>query len=532
MLWSEVTGVSPDSTAKASPWALLKQPLFRSMWLANLITYVGNWANEVGAGWAMATMRPEPLIVSLVAVANSAPLFLLGLPAGALADIFDRRALILAAQFWLLLTAVVMAGLTYAGELNPTLLIFFSLSLGFGSALAIPTWQSIIPQLVKPDELLAAVTLNSLSSNIARAIGPAIAGLLVWAAGPWTAFAINALSFGYVFLTVARWKPQHSPSRKRESLTAATLGGLRYLRHSGPLRRVYLRAPAFLLPASAVWALMPVLIKVDLKLTATHYGGVLAAVGLGAILSMGQLKKAQLRLGFNRLLLLATLVFGSALAVMPFCTHELALCLSGLALGCGWLTSLSSFQALIQTRVPDWVRARALAVYAIVFFGCLSFGSLLWGLVAQHTSTRIALWTAAATMILAGLSTMTLKVPDDQLPDLCSSGTWPVPPPPLDQSRPVRILVEYRIKEGRLAEFLPLLQEIGSMRRRDGAYRWSASSEHSQPRHFQEAFFSPNWSEHVSMHERLTRADQLVYDRLESLLERPPESTFWAVHLP
>jgi MFS family permease len=410
--------------------------------------------------------------------------------------------------------------------------VLLTLCLALGGAFVSPAWQATVPSLVGRKDLTKAVTLGSISVNVARAIGPMVGGVLVSAQGPWAAFTLNAVSFTYVVLTLTLWKPDPGPRPRRESLTTATLAGLKYLRHSKPLRQVFLRALAFVLPGSALWALIPVLVKIDLAMSAGAYGSVLTSIGVGAVATVGMLDTLREKFGINRLLLSASLLFAGGVALLPFARNVITLCLLGLLLGGCWLSCLSSFQAVVQTRVPTWVRARALSVYSIVFFGGLSTGSLLWGTVARVTETSLALWIAALCMAVGSLVASRLRVPEGEVPDLSPSGAWPMPMAPLDTTRPVQVVIEYTAKpDAPVEEILDLLNMLGSVRRRDGGYNWTVSQDRDRPDVLYEVFFSASWAEHMDMHERFTREDEVLQNRIDEYLVGPTRVRHLTVHL-
>src|SRR5215213_1818024 len=268
----------------SSTWSPLRLPLFRALWLAAVASNVGTWMHNVGAEWLMTTLAPTPFLVALMQTAETAPTFLLALPAGALADIVDRRRLLIFSQAWMLCAAVALAASALAGLTSPTVLLLLTFALGLGAAMNAPAWQAIVPELVPREELASAVSLNGVAFNIARAVGPALGGLIVAAAGPWAVFLLNSFSFVGVILVLYRWRRESVESiSPTERVVGAMRAGLRYARHAPELRNVLVRTGAFALCASALWALMPLVARRELGLGPFQYGLLLGCLGAGAI---------------------------------------------------------------------------------------------------------------------------------------------------------------------------------------------------------------------------------------------------------
>src|SRR5919201_5129438 len=273
---------SPGPAPGASIWSPLRRPVFRSLWTASVASNTGTWMQTVGAAWLITSLTPSPLLVALMQTDTSLPVFLDGLPAGALADVVDRRKLLLVTQAWMLLTALVLGLLTLAGLVPAWTLLALTFLLGLGGALSAPAWQAIIPDLVERQELTSAVALNAAGFNVARALGPALGGFVVAAAGPAAAFLLNAGSFLGVLAPIYRWRPTPAQSdAPPEDMLGATAAGMRYVRHAPALQAVLIRIGVFMLGASALWALLPVMARHELGLDATGYGIVLGSLGFG-----------------------------------------------------------------------------------------------------------------------------------------------------------------------------------------------------------------------------------------------------------
>ncbi|MBL8901321.1 MAG: MFS transporter, partial [Planctomycetes bacterium] len=467
----------PRATASGSrapgaggAWAPLRERLFRSLWIANLASQVGTWVHEIGAAWLMASLSPSPLWIALVQAAGSFPLFLLALPAGALADLFDRRVMLLWAQAWMLLGAAVLAATTFAGVTGPLLLLLGTFALGLGTAIAAPAWASLTPELVSRARLPAAIALQSLAVNLARSVGPALGGFLVAAWSPGAAFALNALSFLGVLWVLARWKrPRPAETMPRESFGGALRAGLRYALHAPPLRIVLVRAGAFIVPASALWALLPSLARYELAIDAATYGVLLGAFGIGAVLGALLLPRWRKRFSAHRLVQLAGLVYAASLVGLAELRSFLPLALAMGAAGGAWLSTLSTLNVAAQTSVHDWVRARALSLYGLVFFGALALGSSGWGALAELLGLAWSFRVAAFLALLGVALSLRAKLAPVPPSTLAPSRHWPMPTldfEPHAHDGPVEITLEYRVPLDRQETFLALLDERRSLRLR------------------------------------------------------------------
>ena len=465
----------------------------------------------------MTTLTPSATVVALVQAATSLPMFLLALPAGALADVVDRRRLLLVTQGWMALCAGALALATALGVITPGALLLFTCLLGLGAALNAPAWQAIQPELVAREDLPAAVTLGSISFNIARAAGPALGGLLVATAGSEATFALNALSYLGVIVVLARWRRQPEESMlPAESLLGAMQAGLRYVRHAPEVLTVLLRGGVFVLCGSAVWALLPVVASSELGSGPTGYGLLLAALGLGAVAAAMALPRLRRRASPGALLAAAVLVFAGATAILGLARAFLPIA-SGLLLGGGaWLTLLSGFNVSLQTVVPGWVRARALSVYLLAFYAGLTGGSALWGALAERCGLQTALLASAAGQVLGLLATVRFPLRSGEGLNLAPSRQWPVPiiVHDLEPDRgPVLVTVQYQVDPARAAEFAAALQEVRRIRLRDGAYQWGLFVDAAVAHRYVEVFVVRSWVEHLRQHERVTWADRDLEER-------------------
>jgi MFS family permease len=476
--------------------------------------------HNVGADWLMTSLAPSPFMVGLMQTAENAPLFLLALPAGALADIVDRRRLLLYTQAWMLVSAIALGLLTLFGLTTPWVLLLLIFTLGLGSALNAPAWQAIMPELVPRSELSAAVSLNSVAFNIARAVGPALGGLVVAAIGSWAVFLLNSLSFLGVLFVIYRWRREHVESiSPTERIVGAMRAGVRYMRHDPDLRAVLVRTGVFVSCASALWAMMPLVARQQLGLGAFSYGVLLGGLGAGAILGAVVLPAMGRKVPINALIVGGTIIFAAATFVLATVHVFALLCVVMLFAGIAWMALMSSFNVSVQAIVPAWVRARVLAIYLLVFFGGMAMGSALWGAVANRIGISAALLYAAAALIvgLAAAYFFPLRIVEEL--DLAPSLHWSEPTvvtEPHPQDGPVLVTVDYQIEPERAEEFVEAMREVKRILRRDGAMRWGLFADPARPGHFVETFLVESWAEHMRQHARITNEDRVVQDHVRS----------------
>lgn len=503
----------------ASPWAPLRRPLFRALWIATVISSVGTWMHEVGAGWLMVTLNPSPVMVSLVQAATALPLFFLALPAGALADIVDRRQLLIATQAWMLGCSLLLGLITLAGAVDAWMLLVITFALSCGAAMMTPAWAATVPELVPREELQPAVALNSIGINVARAIGPALAGVLVAATGPAAAFLLNAVSFIGVIVVLARWRrvPRAS-TLPAERFFGAMRAGLRYVRAAPRLQAVMVRALTFFVFATATWALLPLVARASGG-GAEIYGILLASIGAGAVGGAFVLPRLRAALTRDALVRAASTLYAAAMAAAALGSTLQVLVPAMLVTGAAWIAVLSSLHVSAQTSVPAWVRARALSIYLVMFAAGTTGGAVLWGAVAARSSISIALLAAAAGALLAVLSTWRVSLGGQDEADHTSPVSWPEPQThgEIEPDRgPVLITVEYRIAPESSAAFAAAMQELRRIRRRDGAVSWGLFYDAADPQRFVESFVVESWVEHMRQHQRATLADGEISSRARS----------------
>ena len=497
-----------------SAWTPLSYPVFRALWIASLISNIGTWMQNVGAAWAMTSLSPSPLMVALVQSATSLPVFLVGMPAGAVADIVDRRRLLLVTQTWMLIAAALMAVLSWADLMTGANLLVLTFALGIGVAMNAPTWQAITAELVPPSELTPAVALNALPVNIGRAVGPALGGVLVAAAGPALVFALNAASFVAVIVVVYRWRREAPRAMlPAERVIGATRAGIRYACHAPPLVAVLVRTGLFIVCASGFWALLPVIARRDLGLDALGYGALLGCFGFGAVAGAAFLPRVKSRLTVDTVVGLATICFALVSALTACWRFIPGLGVAMMLGGVAWIAMMGSLNGAAQIAAPAWVRARALGIYLLVFQGGLALGSAFWGFTAQHVGASIALASSAAGAMLGLAAIRRWPLRAIGTLDLTPSPHWPEPHVdvvPGPEEGPVLVEVEYSIDPAQADTFMRALRDLERIRRRDGAVNWAVYRDSAKRERYVETFLVESWIEHLRQHERLTMVDNTV----------------------
>jgi MFS family permease len=500
--------------------------VFRALWIAQFASNIGTWMQTVGAQWLL--IDRSPVLVSLVQTASSLPIVLLALPAGAWADMFDRRRLLLSAQLAMLAAAGALTVLTFAGEVSPVVVLTLTFLLGCGTAVAGPSWQAIQPELVDRSALPQAAALNGVNMNLARAVGPAIGGVIVAAAGPAWVFALNTLSYLGIAAVLRAWRPPESlAAGSRERLVEALRAGGRYVRHALIVRRLLYRALLFIPAASAVWALLPVVAARNLHLGSAGYGLLLAAVGIGAVAGALIIPRLRARLGSATLVTVAMLTSAAATVVVATVGQPVLVAVALVPVGAAWIAVMSSLNSGLQLAIPGWVRARGLAHYLLLFQGSQAAGAVIWGVIADRTSVTTALLVAVATLIVGALAGLRTPMPNTANLDRMPSAHWPAPqllltPDPADG--PVLVTLTYRVPEEHAAAFTAAIQPVARSRRRTGALRWELFRDGTDPTRFVESYLVATWAEHLQQHQnRQTGADRALEEQLRAYTDGPPE---------
>lgn len=506
----------------------LKISLFRDRWIASTISNVGTWMQDTAGTWLMTTLTTSPLLIALMQTAASLPILMLGLLAGATADIFDRRRLIIFWQTWMLASVAILAVLTYLGHVSPWALLGFTFMLNMGSAMNNPAWQAIVPELVPRTMIPDSVSLNAASNNLARAVGPALGGLMVAAfqrvsQGAGSVFALNALSFAAVIWVMVNWKrvPLFKSALPSERIAGSIRSGLRYVRYSPQLQSSLLRAFTYTFFVSAIWSLLAVVAHRDLKQGALGYGILNGSLGLGAVVAATVLGRVRRRFSANRILAFATIYSAVTLVILGSIRTPWIIVLSLIFAGFAWTSSMATLNTSVQLAVPAWVQARALGTYLMTFQGGLALGSILWGYIAEHASTPIALYTSAVGLVVTLPFVHRFKILRGPVPDHTPhQPTRPAPELAADADAtagPVRVSVDYRIPVADYAEFTRAIHELRGVRLRDGAIRWGIYRDTSDPEHLNETFVMESWLDYLRSRERVTEADAAIRERVYAL---------------
>ncbi|MEV6426908.1 MFS transporter [Nocardia sp. NPDC051463] len=504
-----------DATTPLSTWAPLRSPVYRALWIAQLVSNLGTWMQTVGAQWILVDEPNAATLVSFVQTAITLPVMLLAIPSGVIADLVDRRRLLLGAQSVMALLAALLAVSTATGQTTPAVLLTLLFLLGCGQALTAPAWQAIQPELVPREQIISVAALGSMNINIGRAVGPAVAGVLVSVSGPTLVFVLNALSFGGIVTVLALWRrPRTDQTLPTERPLAALQAGTRFIRAAPAIRRVLLRAIFFIAPASALWALLPVIARDEFGLSSAGYGLMLGALGIGAVLGALTLSRLRSMLTPTRRLAVAAVLFGVA-TVGTVLLHSVPVVLLLLVgAGLAWLLAMSTLNSTMQLLLPAWVRARGLSVYMLVFMGGQAIGSLVWGLVAGAVGTVSTMLISAALLACCAVSTVWLPIRHNaEELDLRPSAFWPEPqlvvePDPADG--PVLVLRNYDVPAENVEEFLAAMAFVGRSRQRTGAMEWRLYRDVGVLDRYVEAFVVRSWAEHMHQHQvRLTARDQL-----------------------
>ncbi|MBO9648069.1 MAG: MFS transporter [Variovorax sp.] len=508
----------PSQPARIGPLEPLRLPVFRMLWSTWLIANICMWMNDVAAAWMMTSLTTSPMWVALVQSASTLPVFLLGLPSGALADILDRRRWLVATQFWLAGAAIVLCAAVVLDLMTAPLLLGLTFANGIGLAMRWPVFSAIVPELVPRTHLPAALGLNGIAMNASRIIGPLLAGTLIASAGTVWVFGLNAVMCVASGFVVLHWRREHTPSPLgREKLVSAIRVGVQFVRQSRRMRAVLTRVAISFLHSTALLALLPLLAR------NLHGGGagtftlLLAAMGAGAIVAVLFLPRLRQAMARDQLVLRGTVLQSGATAVMAVAPNAWvavpAMFLSGMA----WITVANSLSVSAQLALPDWVRARGMSMYQMGIMGASAFGAALWGQVAELTSLYASLGVAAVSGVVCMWAAVRYVTDgtgeeDDTRP---ATQGWTKGPPdsPPDEEGRVIITVEYLIDPARAAAFRLVMHETRRARLSQGAIAWELLHDIAEPNRYVEQITDESWTEHLRRFHRATAADMALRER-------------------
>jgi MFS family permease len=485
---------------------------------------------SAAAAWLMTSLAPDPVMVALVQVVASLPMFLFAIPAGALADIVEKRRFVLILEITVAAISALFASLLSADLVGPTLLIVFVFLVSSCAALEAPAWQAIVPELVPGEDLPAAVAANSVGVNISRAIGPAVAGILIASVGITAPFWIDAFSNAGVIAVFFWWRSRHErrSALPAERFTSAVRTGFRYATYNQPLRATLARAAGFFLFASAYWALLPLVVRSQIAGGPELYGLLLGAIGASAVGCAFILPRLKARLGADGLVALGELGTAATLVMLGLAREPVVAVLACIIAGASWIAAIANLNVSAQVSLPDWVRGRGLAMYVTVFFGSMTVGSAIWGEAAATLGLAPAHFLAAAGAVAAIPLTRRWKLQTGAAMDLTPSMDWPEPvlaAAVAVDSGPVLVTVEYRVDDADREHFLRALAALARERKRDGAYDWGIFEDTAEVGRFLETFLVESWAEHLRQHERVTKADRLIQKRVRHFLRSEPVVT-------
>ncbi len=509
------TAASRPADESLSAFAPLQHPVFRMLWITWMAANTTMWMNDVAGAWLMTSLAPSPLWVALVQSASTLPVFLLGLPSGALADILDRRRYFMLTQFWVAGVSAIICITVVFGWMTAPLLLALIFANGIGLAMRWPVFAAIVPELVPRPQLPAALALNGVAMNASRIIGPLVAGAIIASVGSAWVFVLNAalsLAAGFVIMS---WRREHKESPLgRERLGSAIRVGVQFVWQSGRMRAVMLRIALFFLHSTALLALLPLVAKSLPGGQAGTFTLLLASMGVGAIIAALQMPLIRKLLPLQTLLLTGTALQSAAAVVVAFAPSIYVAVPAMAFAGMAWIAVANSLTVAAQMALPDWVRARGMSIYQMALMGSAAAGAALWGLIASMTSIQHSLAIAAGSSVLLMAVAQRLITDRGIEEDLTPSPVFKVPKAhaPAGDGR-IQVNIEYRIDPARTLEFLELMQESRRSRMGQGALEWHVMLDLYEPGRIIEQVTDISWTEHLRRFDRVTAADVSLRDR-------------------
>ena len=520
-----------QSPAPVSPFAPLALPVFRMLWFTWLAANISMWMHEVAAAWMMTSLTTTPIWVALVQTASTLPVFLLGLPSGALADILDRKRFFFVTQLWVAAVALVLCVTIFSGVMTPTLLLLLTFANGVGLALRWPVFAATVPELVPRVQLPAALALNGVSMNASRIVGPLLAGAVIASLGSAYVFLLNAVLSVLAAWVISRWQRTPTPQPLgREKLWSAMRVGLQFVGRSSHLQGVLVRISLFFFHSTALLALLPLVARSlnGGSAGAGTYTLLLASMGTGAILSALFLPRLRQNWSRDALVMRGAVLQSLSIGALAFAPNPVLAALAMFAVGVSWITTANTLTLSAQMGLPDWVRARGMSMYQMAIMGASALGAAIWGQVATLGTVQISLLLAAVTGVLSMLAANRLMVDNSVEEDLTPSRHFraPVAEAPPETGR-VAVTIEYHIDPARADDFRALMQESRRNRLRHGALSWELLRDIGDPGRFIEQIIDESWAEHLRRFERVTAVDASLRDRKLAfhIGDAPPQVT-------
>ena len=516
-----------------SAFGPLRAPVFRMLWLTWLAANTTMWMNDVAAAWLMTSLAPTPLWVALVQSASTLPVFLLGLPSGALADILDRRRYFMVTQFWVAAIATITCVIVMLGMMSAPLLLALTFANGVGLAMRWPVFAAIIPEVVPRQQLPQALALNGVAMNGSRIIGPLLAGAIIAGAGSAWVFVLNALLSVAAGFVIMRWRREHKESPLgRERLASAMRVGVQFVWQSQRMRGILLRISLFFLHSTAQLALLPLVARALPGGAAGTFTLLLASMGAGAILAALSMPRIRKLMPLQRLLLAGTVVQAAGSVTLAFAPNIYVAVPAMFFSGMAWITVANSLTVSAQMVLPDWVRARGMSIYQMALMGSTAAGAALWGQVATWSGIHDALAIAAASSVVLMAAAQRWVVDRGIEEDLTPSNVFKVPQAQdAPKSGRIQVQIEYRIDPARAPEFLELMQESRRSRMRQGALEWQLLHDLYDAGRFVEQITDESWTEHLRRFDRVTAADVTLRDRKLAfhVAPEPPQVTRFVI---
>jgi MFS family permease len=516
------------TAASHSLWSPLRIPAFRGLWVSSAIYFIGNAMQAMAASWLMVEMTGSSFLAALVQTAVFLPMFLLSLPSGVLADTTDRRRLILSALGVQAAVVIVLALLLLAGLAGPGVLLFFTFVAGCCTALFSPAWNSTVADTVPREDMPQAITAMSIAWNTARAVGPALAGVVFAALGAGWVFALAVASSLAMMQAIRMWPPRPHPVSRlpAERLWGGTLSGLRFARHSKIVLAQLLRTMAYSGSGSALWALLPVIGQRQLGLGAAGFGLLMACLGTGAVAAGLVLGKVRAKMGLEALVSVSCVVFGAVMAIAALVRIPIVVYAALVIGGAAWMAVMSTFNTATQTSAPPWVRSRAAALHTLSALGSFAIGSAFWGAVSGLAGLPVTLCIAALTMVAGVLLARPFPLRMGEQDEVTPGTQWQelfIVAEPRPEDGPVSVEIGYRIRAGESEAFLDAVTQLRAPRRRDGATLWRIYRDLADPSRYVERFIVTSWADYLHQRARATAADQELEGRVREFLA-PGES--------